>query len=81
MVWELQGFGGLGGSETLNRPESPKIVGFETFFWLQRGMPGPPAPMAAVAQLYLGSMTFSAAREARGSFGLRVAVVEPSAKI
>ena len=33
--------------------------------------------VAAVALLYLGSMTFFAAHEA--SFGLRVAVVEPAA--
>ena len=37
------------------------------------------AMVAAVAQLYLGSMTLFAARSL-GSFGLRVAVVEPSAK-
>ena len=43
-----------------------------------RRRPRQGAMVAAVAQLYLGSMTFFAARE--GSFGLRVAVVEPSAK-
>ena len=32
--------------------------------------------MAAAAQLYLRSMTFLAAHEARAAFGLRVAVVD-----